>query len=88
MEKELLKIRDIALSILPPCFHLENIDITFGSLYEGQTPNFKVIVQVIKVNKEIDEPEGWGYELTQKIRKFWSKDDLYVSINIEDKFVD
>lgn len=82
MERELLLLRKLVESALPSCYRLEEVDVTIGSLWPGQEPSFKAVIRVVQVAEdEADETLGWGHDLTERIRAFWSRDDLYVSIH-------
>jgi hypothetical protein len=46
-----------------------------------QEPSFKTVIHVVQVAEdEADETLGRGHDLTERIRVFWSRDDLYISI--------
>lgn len=82
MERELLLLRKLVESALPSCYRLEAVDVTIGTLMPGQEPSFKALIHVVQVAEdEAGETLGWGHELTERIRAFWSRDDLYIAIH-------
>jgi hypothetical protein len=76
---ELEDIRRIVLDELPPGHYLESVELTFGTLGEGQEPQFTVL---IGLSEDPDaDPDVSYYEITERIRQRWSRDDLYVKIH-------
>lgn len=68
---------------LPAGFHLESVDLTVGTLGGGQNPAFIVL---IKISEDLDaEGFGLGHDITERIRERWSRDDLYVKIELRER---
>lgn len=79
---ELEDIRRIVLDQLLPGHHLKSVEITVGTLVEGQEPQFTVL---IGLSEDPDaDPDMSYHEITSRIRERWSRDDLYVKIHCED----
>ena len=71
------------LDALRPGFHLESVDLTVGTLVEDQAPAFTVL---LKISEDPDaEGFGLGYDIAERIRKRWSRDDLYIKIESCDR---
>ena len=81
MEKEIRQLREIVLSVLPPNYRLDDVDVTFGSLTEGQPPSFKALINVTFLDPGRLEPGGWGYELSKRVRELWTPDELYIAVH-------
>jgi hypothetical protein len=81
MEHELKQLRSMVESVLPKSLTLEDIDVVVGSLAEGQSPNFKAVVRVRQRYEDPMGTAGWVYELTERVRTIWGRDDLYVEIS-------
>jgi hypothetical protein len=76
--RELQTIREMVLGALQPGFHLESVDLTVATLVEGQDPAFTVL---IKISEDPGaEGFGLGYNITERIREKWSRDDLYIKV--------
>jgi hypothetical protein len=77
---ELEQIAQIIREELPSGHRLERIELTVDTLYEGQAPAFTVLVDLVE-DEHADLGAGMACNITQRIRKRWSRDDLYVKIN-------
>jgi hypothetical protein len=77
---ELEAIAEIIRAELPRGHHLEHVDLTVDTLYEGQEPAFTVLVELLE-DEDADPGYGMAYNITQRIRRLWSRDDLYVKIH-------
>ncbi len=80
MEHELKQLQYLVESVLPKSLSLEDIDVVVGSLAEGQSPNFKAVVRVRQRYEDPMGTAGWVYELTERVRAIWGRDDLYVEV--------
>lgn len=75
---ELAEIRTMVLDCLPEGFHLDGVDLTGDDMDGGQPPAFTVL---ITISEEPDvQGYGLGHEIGSRIRKKWSRDDLYIKI--------
>ena len=76
---ELEEIKQFVLDSLPEGYQLDSVNLTVGTIYEGQEPAFTVL---INISSEPDVPSyGMGYDISARIREKWSRDDLYIKIN-------
>lgn len=80
MEKELAQLRSVVESVLPESLEIEEIDVIVGTLYEGQEPNFKVVICVRQKYEDPMGTAGWAHELTERVRALWNRDELYVEV--------
>jgi hypothetical protein len=79
---ELEDIRRIVLDQLLAGHHLKSVELTVGTLVEGQDQQFTVL---IGLSEDPDaDPDMSYHEITSRIRERWSRDDLYVKIHCED----
>ena len=78
---ELEVIAEIIRAELPRGDRVEHIDLIVDTLYEGQQPAFTLLVQLVE-DEDADPSRGMAYNITQRIRRRWSRDDLYVKINL------
>jgi hypothetical protein len=74
-------VRQNASEALPEGFHVDSVDLSFSDLRGYGKPNFCV---EIRVTKEDDRPEpaGWGYEISQRIRRTFLPEDFYIEITM------
>ena len=80
---ELKEIEEMVRSVLRPGFYLESVDLTVGTLVEGQPPAFTVL---LKISEDPGaEGFGLGYDIGERIRERWSRDDLYIKIESVDR---
>jgi hypothetical protein len=78
---ELHLIREIVRKYMPEGHRLNSLDLSFGSLEEGQEPRFLVLVELLQETRA-PVPYGWVDKLSKIIREKWPKDDFYVKLKI------
>ena len=78
---ELHIIREMVKKYMPEGHRLNSVDLSFGSLEEGQEPRFLVLVELAQ-ETQAPEPFGWVDKLSKIIRETWPKDDFYVKLKI------
>jgi hypothetical protein len=78
---ELLMIREIVQRYMPAGHRLNNIDLSFGVLEEGQEPRFLILID-LEQERHAPEPFGWADKMTKIIRAQWPKDDFYIKLKI------
>ncbi len=66
---------------MPEGHRLKNIDLSFGSLEEGQDPRFLILIDLEKEN-DAPEPFGWADRMAKVIREWRPRDDFYVKLKI------
>jgi hypothetical protein len=78
---ELRLIRKIVQLHMPDGHRLNNIDLTVGSIEEGEEPRFIILVELAQEN-HAPEPFGWADKLAKVIRQKWPKDVFDVKVTI------
>ena len=78
---ELLIIEELARKLMPPGHQLKAVDLSFGSLEEGQEPRFLVIVDLLQ-KAGAPEPMRWADKLARFICQQWPNDPFYVKVNV------
>jgi hypothetical protein len=81
VEKELIQLRGIVDSVIPESLQLQAVDVVVGTLYQGQAPSFKAVVRVREKYEDPRGTAGWVYELGERVRAFWNRDDLYLEVH-------
>ena len=78
---ELLMIREIVQRHIPAGHRLNHIDLSFGTLEEGQEPRFLILID-LEQERHAPEPFGWADKMTKIICQQWPRDDFYVKLKI------
>ena len=78
---ELYIIEELVRKYMPEGHHLKSVDLSFGSLEEGQEPRFLVLVDLVQEN-DVPKPLGWVDKLSKIISQQWPKDSFYVKVNV------
>jgi hypothetical protein len=81
MIPELWIIREIVRRYMPEGHTLKSVDLSIGSLEEGQEPRFLVLIE-LKQDAHAPEPFGWADKMAKMIRQHWPNDDFYVKVKI------
>jgi hypothetical protein len=81
---ELYIIKELVRKYMPVGHHLNSVDLSFGSLEDGQEPRFLVLVELTQ-ETHAPEPLGWVDKLSKIIRQQWPEDNFYVKLNIVTK---
>jgi len=78
---ELRLIREIVRRHMPPGHELRKVDLTIGTIDEGEEPRFLVLVELVQ---QALAPElfGWADEMAKIIRQKWPKDVFDVKVKI------
>jgi hypothetical protein len=78
---ELHIIKEMVRKYMPEGHRLNAVELSFGSLEEGQEPRFLVLIELAQ-ETQAPEPFGWIDKLSKIIREKWPKDDFYVKLKI------
>ena len=78
---ELRLIREIVQRHMPIGHRLSNIDLTIGTIDEGEEPRFVVLVELAQ-EEPAPEPFGWANKMAKVIRQKWPKDVFDVKVTI------
>jgi hypothetical protein len=78
---ELYIIEELVRKYMPAGHHLKSVDLSFGSLEEGQDPRFVILVKLIQ-DGGVPEPMGWADKLSKIICQQWPNDSFYVKVHI------
>ena len=78
---ELRLIREIVQLHMPDGHRLKNVDLTVGSIAEGDEPRFIVLVELVQ-DQHAPEPFGWADRMAKIIRQKWPKDAFDVKVTI------
>ena len=79
--RELWMIREIVRRYMPEGHTLKSVDLSIGSLEEGQEPRFLVLID-LKQDAHAPEPFGWADKMTKMIRERWPRDAFDVKVRI------
>src|SRR4051812_37318143 len=72
---ELRLIRNIVKNCLPEGHRLNTVDLTIGTLHEGEEPRFMVLVE-LEQQVHAPEPFGWADRMAKIIRQKWPRDEF------------
>ena len=78
---ELRLIRSVVQNCLPEGHRLKKVDLTIGTLNEGEEPRFTVLVE-LEQQVHAPEPFGWADRMAKIIRQKWPKDEFDVKVKI------
>jgi hypothetical protein len=78
---ELWIIREMVRRYMPEGHTLKSVDLSIGSLEEGQEPRFLVLIE-LKQEVYAPEPFGWADRMSKVIRQRWPKDHFDVKVKI------
>jgi len=78
---ELRLIREIVRLYMPDGHRLTRVDLTVGSIEEGEEPRFIVLIELAQ-EQHAAEPFGWADKLAKIIRQKWPKDAFDVKVKI------
>jgi hypothetical protein len=83
IDEVLAQVERIAREIVPSCFEVRSVTLAPADEPVLVSP-FAVVVRVVRCNDEPD-PGGWAYDLANRLRERWHRDDFQISIR-EDIF--
>ena len=78
---ELRLIREIVQLHMPDGHRLNKVDLTVGSIEEGDEPRFIILVELAQ-EAHAPEPFGWADKMAKVIRQKWPKDAFDVKVTI------
>jgi hypothetical protein len=78
---ELRLIREIVQRHMPPRHELKNVDLTIGTIDDGDEPRFLVLVELAQ-KAHAPELFGWADEMAKVIRQKWPRDVFDVKVKI------
>jgi len=79
IDEVVAEVERLARQLVPRCFELRSVQLApVDPHFPSPTP-FAIVVRVVKRSDE-PEPGGWAYELAQRVREKWQRDDIQISI--------
>ena len=79
IDEAIVEVERLARQLVPPCFELRSVQFApVDPNFPSPTP-FAIVVRVVKRSDQ-PEPGGWAYELAQRLRQSWQRDDFQILI--------
>lgn len=79
IDEAVAEVERLAKELLPRCFELRSVQLAPVGAHSPSPTPFAIVVRVVKRSDE-PEPGGWAYELAQRVRQSWQRDDFQLSI--------
>lgn len=77
LEEVVAEVKQLAHELVPRCFEVRRVNLA-----PTEDSAFAIVVRVARCNAE-PEPQGWVYDLGQRVRERWGPDDFQLSVREE-----